>query len=114
MEIGRLPGILKAAPDVTWTSPFISLTSLRSFVELYFSNFDSNFPILHRPTLTAQSNPSSSILLAVIAVIGAAYAEQRDAKRIAAMLYKRLRQYLVGVSAPGADVGASLRVAPAF
>jgi len=66
---------------VTRNHPLLSLASLQTFSDLFFSHFNVTYPLLHR----ARFDPSKvdSLLLVAVLLLGASYSSDKEAHQLA-------------------------------
>lgn len=69
---------------ITRLHPLLSLPSLQTFADLFFSHFNVTYPLLHR----ARFDPSKvdRLLLMAVLVLGASYSSDKEAHRLAVSL----------------------------
>ncbi|GKZ34580.1 hypothetical protein AbraIFM66950_004894 [Aspergillus brasiliensis] len=72
-------------------SPLLSLPSLQSYSDLFFTRFNTTYPLLHQPTFSPSTTPP--VLLAAILSMGATYSS-REAHQLAVGIHDSLRNQL--------------------
>ncbi|PLN85668.1 MFS general substrate transporter [Aspergillus taichungensis] len=72
-------------------SPLLSLAALQNYSDLFFTRFNTTYPLIHQPTFMAAH--ADSILLAAILSMGATYGT-REAHQLAVGIHDNLRNQL--------------------
>ncbi|RAL03263.1 C2H2 finger domain transcription factor [Aspergillus ibericus CBS 121593] len=72
-------------------SPLLSLPSLQSYSDLFFTRFNTTYPLIHQPTFHPPTTPP--VLLAAIVSMGATYSS-REAHQLAVGIHDSLRNHL--------------------
>ena len=84
------PTGMDGAP-IDQASPLLSLSSLQSYCDLFFTRFNTSYPIIHRPTFDPAR--AELLLLAAVISLGATYSS-RDAHRLAVAVHDSLRNQI--------------------
>lgn len=84
-------------------SPLLSLTALQSYSDLFFSRFNTTYPLIH--TATFDPNTIEPVFLAAILSMGATYSS-REAHQLAVGIHDALRNQLFchGAFSPQPDL----------
>ncbi|PWY76081.1 MFS general substrate transporter [Aspergillus sclerotioniger CBS 115572] len=72
-------------------SPLLSLSSLQSYSDLFFTRFNTTYPLIHQPTFDPST--TTPVLLAAILSMGATYSS-REAHQLAVGIHDSLRNQL--------------------
>ncbi|PYH87784.1 MFS general substrate transporter [Aspergillus ellipticus CBS 707.79] len=72
-------------------SPLLSLPSLQSYSDLFFTRFNATYPLIHQPTFVPST--TDPVLLAAILSMGATYSS-REAHQLAVGIHDALRNHL--------------------
>ena len=94
VRAGMLELVAQAHPTamdglpIDQSSPLLSLAALQNYCDLFFTRFNTSYPIIHRPTFDADRVERP--LLAAIISLGATYSS-RDAHRLAVAVHDILR-----------------------
>ncbi|GME48857.1 uncharacterized protein LTHEOB_10743 [Neofusicoccum parvum] len=78
-------------PDGLYISrnhPLLSLSSLQTYCDLYFTRFNTAYPLIHQPTFDASH--VETVLLVSVLLLGATYCE-KDAHQMAVCIHDVLR-----------------------
>lgn len=78
-------------PDGLYISrnhPLLSLSSLQTYCDLYFTRFNTAYPLIHQPTFDASR--VETVLLVSVLLLGATYCE-KDAHQMAVCIHDVLR-----------------------
>ncbi|EKG22110.1 Transcription factor fungi [Macrophomina phaseolina MS6] len=78
-------------PDGLYISrnhPLLSLSSLQTYCDLYFTRFNTAYPLIHQPTFDASC--VETVLLVSVLLLGATYCE-KDAHQLAVCIHDVLR-----------------------
>lgn len=87
--IERMRPVMPNDHVVTREDPLLSLESLQTFSDLYFSHFNATYPLIHQATFDP-SNVDKFLLLAVL-LLGATYSE-KDAHQLAVSVSEHSRR----------------------
>ncbi|KAF2460153.1 fungal-specific transcription factor domain-containing protein [Lineolata rhizophorae] len=73
---------------ITRDNPLLSLSAMQTYCDLYFTRFNTAYPLLHRPTFDASH--AETLLLVSVLLLGATYSE-KDSHQIAVCVHDVLR-----------------------
>ncbi|BDD57216.1 hypothetical protein MAP00_002601 [Monascus purpureus] len=93
------PTTMDGSP-IDHASPLLSLAALQSYCDLFFTRFNTSYPIIHKATF----DPSKveRLLLAAVISLGATYSS-RDAHRLAVAIHDILRNLVFAHAGFSAD-----------
>lgn len=86
--------LVTGEPGLRWGHPLLSLSAMQNYLDLFFSRFNSSYPLLHRPSFDPSS--ADTLLLVSVLMLGATYGG-REARQMAERVHDGLRGVLVGV-----------------
>ncbi|GLA06233.1 hypothetical protein AnigIFM60653_006759 [Aspergillus niger] len=89
--IAQAPPLAIDGQPTPLDSPLLSLSSLQSYSDLFFTRFNTTYPLLHQPTFDPSS--TTPVLLAAILSMGATYSS-REAHQLAVGIHDSLRNQL--------------------
>ncbi|GJP88342.1 C2H2 finger domain transcription factor [Aspergillus niger] len=89
--IAQAPPLAIDGQPTPLDSPLLSLPSLQSYSDLFFTRFNTTYPLLHQPTFDPSS--TTPVLLAAILSMGATYSS-REAHQLAVGIHDSLRNQL--------------------
>ncbi|KAI4594185.1 hypothetical protein KJ359_008460 [Pestalotiopsis sp. 9143b] len=71
-----------------WDHPLLSLSALQEYLDLYFTQFNTTYPLIHRATF--DTNQTEPLLLLNIILLGATYSS-REAHQLAVCIHDPIR-----------------------
>ncbi|GAT22927.1 C2H2 finger domain transcription factor [Aspergillus luchuensis] len=89
--IAQAPPLTIDGQPTPLDSPLLSLPSLQSYSDLFFTRFNTTYPLLHQPTFSPST--TTPVLLAAILSMGATYSS-REAHQLAVGIHDSLRNQL--------------------
>jgi hypothetical protein len=82
------PSLPNGADASVWQLPLLSLESLQEYLELFFTRFNTAYPLIHLPTFTPDE--TEPLLLIAILLLGATYST-KDAHQVAVCIHDVIR-----------------------
>jgi hypothetical protein len=82
------PSLPSGADVSVWQLPLLSLESLQEYLELFFTRFNTAYPLIHLPTFAPDA--TEPLLLIAIILLGATYSS-KDAHQVAVCIHDVIR-----------------------
>lgn len=98
----RIMAVMKDVPNVDASSPYFSPESLSRYLDLYWSNFDPLYPMIHKPTFKA-TETCAELLICMI-IVGMAYSNDSGSYDLAVTILQKVRIAILAMIGSKPDV----------
>lgn len=98
----RIMAVMKDVPNVDPNSPYFAPESLSRYLDLYWSNFDPLYPMIHKPTFKA-TETCAELLICMI-IVGMAYSNDSGSYDLAVTILQKVRIAILAMIGSKPDV----------